>query len=80
VGGIPEIVTRPELGTLIEPDDDRALARAILEFLEDRPRALAVAEAGRRHARSQFGLDGMIGRLQDLYEQILNTRRGSRVA
>jgi glycosyltransferase involved in cell wall biosynthesis len=80
VGGIPEIVTRPELGTLIDPDDDNALARAILEFLENRPRALAVAEAGRRHARSHFGLEGMIERLQDLYEQILNTRRRSRAA
>jgi glycosyltransferase involved in cell wall biosynthesis len=80
VGGIPEIVSRPDLGTLIAPDSADALARAILEFLDDRVRARAVADAGRRHAIAHFGLAAMVGRLQDLYDEILGTRRGSRAA
>lgn len=80
VGGIPEIITGPELGTLIEPDTDAALAQSILAFLENPPHARAVAEAGRQHALEHFGLGGMVGRLQDLYDEILKERRNSQAA
>ena len=33
-GGIPEIVDRPEVGRLFDGDDEKALARALLEALE----------------------------------------------
>jgi glycosyltransferase involved in cell wall biosynthesis len=76
VGGIPEIITSPELGTLIEPDDPDALASAILAYLCDRDRAEATSRIARRHARELFGLQGMIDRLQQLYETVLHERKG----
>jgi glycosyltransferase involved in cell wall biosynthesis len=75
VGGIPEIITRPELGTLIEPESDDVLARSIIEFLENRHRARLTAEAGRQHAAAYFSLAGMMDRLQNLYDAVLKERR-----
>lgn len=75
VGGIPEIVTGPELGTLIEPDAEGPLADAILGFLSNPARARAVAEAGRRDAHARFSMTTMMGRLQDLYDDVLAGRR-----
>ena len=77
VGGIPEIMTGPELGTLVEPDDESALARGIHEYLANPGRAASVASAGRRHAVSRFGLAGMMQQLQDLYDDVLAGRPAS---
>lgn len=72
VGGIPEIITAPELGTLIEPDNPSALAEGILAYMRDRELARATGIAGRRHARERFGLRSMIERLQQVYETVLH--------
>src|SRR5690606_27094426 len=74
VGGIPEIVTSPDLGPLIAPDDPEQLAASILRYLSDRQLARATGRAGRRHVTERFGLSGMIGRLQQLYDSILQGR------
>ena len=71
VGGIPEIMTSPELGTLISPDDPAGLAKALIVYLRDKAQADATGRAGRRHVVEHFGLDGMIQRLQRLYDDIL---------
>ena len=71
VGGIPEIVSHPELGILIPPEDPAALAGAILEVLRDPARREALAEAGCRHARENFSIGAMIDKLQDVYADVL---------
>jgi glycosyltransferase involved in cell wall biosynthesis len=73
VGGIPEIVSTPELGTLMPPDDAAAAAAGILRYLREPGLAARVGHAGQAHVREQFGLTGMVGRLQDLYEHVLTT-------
>lgn len=74
VGGIPEIITDPGLGTLIDPDNPQALAGAILEYLDDPERARSAAAAGRAHAREHFGLERMMARLQGMYDDVLRER------
>jgi glycosyltransferase involved in cell wall biosynthesis len=71
VGGIPEIIENPRLGTLIEPDDVDALAEAIVAYLSDRKRAAEVAALARTHVQQRFSLATMAARLQELYDQIL---------
>ena len=74
VGGIPEIVTSPELGTLIAPDDPEALATAVLSYLTDARRRREVGQRGAASARSRFGMPSMLNRLQDLYDDVLGRR------
>jgi glycosyltransferase involved in cell wall biosynthesis len=71
VGGIPEIVSGPELGTLMPPDDPRATADGILTYLADPQLASRVGKTGRAHVREHFSLDRMVERLQALYDAVL---------
>ena len=73
VGGIPEIVSEPRLGTLIAPDDPAMLADGILRYLYDRDLARRVSRAGAHHVRGRFGVAAMVARLQALYDDVLGT-------
>lgn len=46
IGGIPEIVKHEETGLLVDPEDQRGLAVAVLRVLEDRALADRLAQAG----------------------------------
>jgi glycosyltransferase involved in cell wall biosynthesis len=74
VGGVPEIVSDPSLGTLIPPDDPQMLAEAILGYLCDAEGARRTGAAGCRHVMEEFGLERMVQRLQDLYDTVLSGR------
>jgi glycosyltransferase involved in cell wall biosynthesis len=72
VGGIPEIVSTPAVGTLIPPDDPEALARGILRYLGDPKLAKSVGDRGAVHVRANFSLPGMIARVEDVYREALS--------
>jgi glycosyltransferase involved in cell wall biosynthesis len=72
VGGIPEIVVNSTLGTLVPPDDPRAVADGVLAYLHDPAHAARVGDAARQHVFRSFGLDAMIDRLQGLYDSVLS--------
>ena len=74
VGGIPEIVTGADLGSLIPPNDSPALASAVVEFLTSRERRRLVAERGAASVRTRFGMPSMLQQLQALYDEVLNGR------
>jgi glycosyltransferase involved in cell wall biosynthesis len=71
VGGIPEIVSDPGLGTLVPPDEPQALAEGILRYLADSALQKTVGERAARHARSKFALGSMIARIEDVYRAVL---------
>ena len=54
LGGVPEIVENEVSGVLIEPGDDKGLARAIGSVLTDPNLATSPARAGRRRAAERF--------------------------
>lgn len=72
VGGIPEIVTEPGLGTLVAPDDPKAVAAAVLPYLTDPRQARDVGSRGAASVRERFGMGRMLGRLQALYDEVLD--------
>jgi glycosyltransferase involved in cell wall biosynthesis len=56
VSGIPELITNGVTGLLVEPQDIRALARAIQALASDPVRRQAIARAGRERTTRDFSL------------------------
>jgi len=79
VGGIVDAVLDGETGILVSPPGDAAvLGRALGRLLDSADQRLALGEAGRRHARNEYFVDGVLGRLSDWYESLLMARRITR--
>jgi glycosyltransferase involved in cell wall biosynthesis len=57
IGGLPEVIRDGETGVLIEPDDPRALADAVIHLLAHPEQARAMGRAGLADARSRFSIE-----------------------
>jgi len=55
VGGLPELILEGETGMLVPPEDERAMADALLKILRDPELARRFGEAGRVRAANRFG-------------------------
>ena len=75
VGGVPELIKHNQTGLLVPPADSKALARVILELLEDREKAKRMGENGRRLVEEKFSQETMIERIENLYQELLKKRR-----
>jgi starch synthase len=69
VGGIPEVLQDGVSGLLVAPSDPPALARALQRILDDHELARALGEAARARQRSEYDLNVVVARLEDLYER-----------
>ena len=74
VGGSPEVVIDGKTGILVPPNDPEALADAMLRLLADRELARSLGEAGRVRVQSEFTLETMVARLEELYDSLLAAR------
>lgn len=70
VGGVPDIVRDGETGFLVEPRDPDAFAEAIARLLRDPARAEQMGRAGREVRQRDFSFEGMMGKIEDLYEEL----------
>jgi glycosyltransferase involved in cell wall biosynthesis len=66
VCGISEVIRDGLTGILIPPNDPDALARAVMDLVRDRSRALRMAEAGRRLVLDCFDADRCFAAVLDL--------------
>jgi glycosyltransferase involved in cell wall biosynthesis len=73
-GGSPEVVIDGKTGILVPPNDPEALADAMLRLLADRELARSLGEAGRVRVQSEFTLETMVARLEELYDSLLAAR------
>ena len=71
VGCIPEIVEHEITGVLVPPGDAGRLAGALADLLAQRGRARDMGERGRSVARQQFSIEAWIGRLTDVYGEVV---------
>jgi glycosyltransferase involved in cell wall biosynthesis len=78
VGGIPDLIEPGVHGLLVPAGDPDALAEALAELLRDPERARQMGARGQERRRSEFDLDVMIRRLEDLYLELLEKRGGAR--
>ena len=72
VGGIGEAVIGGESGLLIPPGDERVLARALIDLLDDPRRAARLGESALSRVCREFTREKMINRLSDLYEETVS--------
>ena len=71
VTGTPEVVNSGTTGLLVRPGDAAMLAAAIDRLIIDEPLRRSLADAGRRHARNNFGM----AKVLDGYESALDRWR-----
>ena len=70
VGGNSEIVINGRSGILVPEADPKAIATALLTYVDDHEMARAHGRAGRVHAEENFGLSAMIGRYAKVYDSL----------
>jgi sugar transferase (PEP-CTERM/EpsH1 system associated) len=74
VGGNPELVQDGVTGRLYDPARQGALEQALEPYIDDRELRRSHGAAGRARVLEEFGLDTMIQRYLDLYDELLNRR------
>lgn len=67
VGGIPEVLTSEQYGTLVPASDPPALAEALAALLADPDRRVRTGEAARRRATMEFSAAHMADAYERLY-------------
>lgn len=69
VGGIPEAVIDGQTGLLVPPGNTGALAKAVIDLLNNPERASEMGLAGKKRADEFFSVSAMIGNTEALYEK-----------
>jgi glycosyltransferase involved in cell wall biosynthesis len=75
VGGADELIDDRRTGLLVPARDPEALAAALARVIGDAAAREAMGRAARARAESAFDLVHTIKRYEDLYEEVLSTRR-----
>lgn len=79
VQGLEDIIRSGEDGILVAPGDPLVLAEALQTAFDDWPRTCALAQAGRRRALQDFGLDRYRREITAVLDEMLRSRsRGRR--
>jgi len=74
VGGTASVVLDGVTGLLAPVGDDVALARAVIDLLDDPERRARMGRAGREHVRQTFSLERLVDDLDGLYRSALRGR------
>jgi glycosyltransferase involved in cell wall biosynthesis len=77
-GGVEDVVTDGETGVVVPVGDASAVARAILDLIEDPARAARLGVAARASVVARFGSGRLVGDIDALYQRLL-ADRGVRV-
>ncbi|MBP6754392.1 MAG: TIGR03088 family PEP-CTERM/XrtA system glycosyltransferase [Alicycliphilus sp.] len=68
VGGTPDLVQEGVTGHLVPPDDEQALADAMVCAFGSPGNCARQGKAGREHAMRRFAIDAMVQRYQQLFD------------
>lgn len=72
-GGLKEIVSHRETGSLVEPGNVAEMSGAIIEILADKPLAQAMGRAGQARVEKSFTLNAMTRSFAQFYGLLLKT-------
>jgi glycosyltransferase involved in cell wall biosynthesis len=70
-GGVPEIITDPEVGVLVPLGDVAACTHAVLRLLRDPERAKRLGNAAHLYATRQFDVQAVTRRVEAIYASVL---------
>ncbi len=71
VGGIPEVVTDGQTGSLVPPADSGALAKTIVSLLSNDQRRIYIGKQSREWVRGKFDAPVMVAKIEALYQELL---------
>jgi len=74
IGGIPEAVQGGETGLLVPPGNPDALARAIIELLQNPEKAKEMGKSGRARFKKKFTKKKMLSEIENVYHSLINQR------
>ncbi|MFZ5530241.1 MAG: TIGR03088 family PEP-CTERM/XrtA system glycosyltransferase [Pseudomonadota bacterium] len=77
VGGNPELVLDGGTGVLVPPDDPRAMADALWQYLDDQQRLCRHGAEGRRRIEQEFSLERMVEKYLGVYDAVLLEKQGT---
>jgi glycosyltransferase involved in cell wall biosynthesis len=75
VGPIPEVVEHGKSGLLVQSQSPDALAQAIIQLVKDPELARAMGQRGKQVAAEKFSISRNVKQLEELYLQILDTKK-----
>jgi glycosyltransferase involved in cell wall biosynthesis len=71
VGGVPDLLPSPEVGSIIPPENPACLASALVDLLDNPLRAASLGTAGRKHVLENFTLSKMATDTAAVYQECL---------
>lgn len=74
-GGLPEIISSPEVGVLAPPGDADAYARTVIQLLRDSARRRAIGHAAREHVERHFEVGTIVRQAEQVYLEALGAKR-----
>ncbi|MFC0250925.1 TIGR03088 family PEP-CTERM/XrtA system glycosyltransferase [Massilia consociata] len=74
VGGIPDLVEHGVSGTLVPPQDPRALAAAIAPYVRERALARRHGASGRARIEQQYSMQAMLAAYVALYDELCQNK------
>lgn len=74
VGGLPEAVIDGITGKIVPPQNDDALANAIVILLKDPEKRKEMGIAGRTRIRQFFAINKMLGEIQSIYDEFIDLK------
>jgi glycosyltransferase involved in cell wall biosynthesis len=77
VGGTPDLLGEGERGRLVPPAEPEALARAVLETLEESEAARRRAQAGREHVLARHSSDRLVRDVDALYRELRAAKKAA---
>jgi glycosyltransferase involved in cell wall biosynthesis len=80
VGGLPDLIRDGETGWLVPPKNPEALARAILDALEDKQEARRRAVEGQRLVRELFDVERTARGVAEIYDEVLGASSSAALA
>jgi sugar transferase (PEP-CTERM/EpsH1 system associated) len=78
VGGVPEIVEHDINGLLVPPGDEDALLAALRQLAGNAELRTRLGEAGLKRVRAEFTIQGMVRRVEAIYEELYARKAGER--
>ena len=72
--GCKELVEEGKNGYLVQPKDHIALASAIETLIIDEQLRIKMGEYGRRKVLSEFEESGVVGRIMQIYDELISQR------